>query len=345
MSSLADVAGSLRLDTLVGWRNLFRDYPLIPLIALLVILVVASEIARPGIVSTGWAGVMLRTAIPLAILAGCQTLTMLTGGIDLSVAAVASMSGFLVATLVGSEGLVMAMVWALLAAAAAGLVTGIGVGIFRVHPLIMTIAMALVVLGLANVWQLHMVQTGAGVPAELRTVGAATFATWLPTELLAIAPVIGVIPNSLFVFIPLATLILLTLHRSGYGRLLYAVGDNPVAARLSGVRSWQVLIVLYVISAVLAGIAGFLLSGATNTASVTLADSLLLPSVAAAVIGGTSIMGGRGGFGGTILGALILTVITSLLNSLGYPEAVRQVLFGSLIVLVAAAYARVTTES
>lgn len=331
MSGVARGFAGIRLDTVAGWRNLFRDYPVVPLIVLLGVLVVASEIVRPGIVSTNWAGVMLRTAIPLAILAGCQTLTMLTGGIDLSVAAVASMSGFLVATLVAGQGLPLAIVLALLAAAAAGLVNGIGVGVFRVHPLIMTLAMALIVLGLANVWQLQMVQTGAGVPAAFRTMGVGQF--------------FGFMPNSLFVFVPLAALILLGLHRSGYGRLLYAVGDNPVAARLSGVRSWQVLIILYVISAVLAGVAGFLLSGATNTASVTLADPLLLPSVAAAVIGGTSIMGGRGGYGGTILGALILTVIGSLLSSLGYPEAVRQVLFGSLIVLVAAAYVRVTAES
>jgi ribose transport system permease protein len=87
------------------------------------------------------------------------------------------------------------------------------------------------------------------------------------------------------------------------------------------------------------------ISGLSNVASVTLADSYVLPSVAAAVIGGTSIMGGRGGFGGTIIGALILTVITSLLSSLGYPEAVRQVLFGAIIVAVAAAYTRVTQES
>jgi ribose transport system permease protein len=78
---------------------------------------------------------------------------------------------------------------------------------------------------------------------------------------------------------------------------------------------------------------------------VTLADSYVLPSVAAAVIGGTSILGGRGGFGGTIVGALILTVIASLLQSLGYPEAVRQILFGAIIVAVAAAYTRVTQES
>ena len=98
------------------------------------------------------------------------------------------------------------------------------------------------------------------------------------------------------------------------------------------------------LSALLAALAGFLYAGLSNVASVTLVDSAVLPSVAAAVIGGTSIMGGRGGYGGTIVGALILTVLTSLLSILGLPEAVRQVLFGSIIVAVAAAYTRVTGE-
>jgi ribose transport system permease protein len=135
------------------------------------------------------------------------------------------------------------------------------------------------------------------------------------------------------------------LRRTGYGRLLYAIGDNPVAARLSGTRSWQVLIVLYVVSALLAALAGLLVSGLTNTASVSLVDNYVLPSVAAAVIGGTSILGGRGGFGGTIVGALILTVLTALLTVLGLPEPSRQVLFGAIIVVVAAAYTRVTGET
>ena len=126
--------------------------------------------------------------------------------------------------------------------------------------------------------------------------------------------------------------------------MLYAVGDNPVAARLSGVRSWQVLVVLYVISALLAAIAGLLQSGLSNTASVTLVVPYLLPSVAAAVIGGTSILGGRGGYSGTIVGALILTVLTGFL-SIVLPEPWRQIVFGSIVVLVAAAYTRVTAES
>jgi ribose transport system permease protein len=320
-----------RLLTRAGMARLFRERPIVPLLVILAVLVSLSEVARPGIVSLNWAGVMVRAAIPLAILGAAQTMTMLTGGIDLSVGAVASMSGFVVATLVNGPGLGVGILVSLAVAAAVGLITGVGVGVFKVHPLIMTLGMSLVVLGLANVWQLQMVQTGAGVPPEFRELGAGMLG--------------GFFPTSLIVFVPLALLVLFVLGRTGYGRLLYALGDNPVASRLAGVKSWQVLIVLYVIAALLAGIAGFLYSGLTNVASVTLVDSALLPSVAAAVIGGTSILGGRGGYGGTIVGALILAVISSLLSSLGYPEAVRQILFGSIIVFVAAAYARVTAES
>lgn len=317
--------------TMAAWQGLLRDRPIIPLLGLLALLVVLREVARPGILSADFLGVTLRAAVPLAILAGCQTLTMLTGGIDLSVGAVASMAGFLVATLVGGPGLGAAILVAFAAAALAGLITGIGVGVFRVHPLIMTLGIGLVVLGLANVWQLQMVQTGAGVADELRTLGSDRLA--------------GILPYSLLVFVPLAALILVALRRTGYGRLLYAIGDNPVAARLSGARAWQVLVVLYIVSALLAAVGGLLISGLTNVASVTLADSYVLPSVAASVIGGTSILGGRGGYGGTIVGALILTVLSSLLTALGYPEAVRQVLYGAIIVVVAAAYTRVTGET
>jgi ribose transport system permease protein len=340
MSGVASVPGapgtsapgtSSRPFTPAGLRALFRDRPLIPLIGLLVLLVAIMGLVKPGILNPGWVGVTLRAAIPLAILGACQTITFLTGGIDLSVGAVASMSGFVVATLVGGQGVGVALLVALLIAALAGFFSGVGVGVFRVHPLIMTLGMSLVVLGLANVWQLIMVQTGSGVPASLRWLGSGT--------------VFDVLPNSLLVFVPLAALVLLMLRRTGYGRLLYAIGDNPVASRLSGARSWQVLIVLYTLSAVIAAIAGFLYSGLTNVASVSLVDSSVLPSVAAAVIGGTSIMGGRGGYAGTIVGALILTVLESLLSVLGFPEAVRQVLFGAIIVAVAAAYTRVTSES
>jgi ribose transport system permease protein len=312
--------------------NMLRDYPLIPLSILLALLVVVVQIAQPGTVSLDWGAVIVRAAIPLAILAACQTLTMLTGGIDLSVGYVASMAGFVTATFVNQPGgWVLGIIVAIGAAVLVGLVNGIGVGVFRVHPLIMTLGMGLVVFGFANVWQLQMVQTGSGVPIELRTIGVGFTA--------------NVIPNSLALFVPLALVIIIGLKRTGYGRTLYALGDNPVASRLSGVRSWQVLLLLYVISGVLAGVAGLIYAGLGNTASVTLVQSQLLPAVAAAVIGGTSILGGRGGYSGTIIGALILVVLTALLTIVGLPEPWRQIVFGSIVVLVAAAYTRVTAQS
>ncbi len=234
--------------TAAAWRALLRDRPVVPLTGLLVVLVIALQVANPGMVTVSWAGVILRQSVPLAILAGCQTLAMLTGGIDLSVAAIASMSGFVTATFVHSSGgWVQGMAIALVAAALAGLVTGIGVGVFRVHPLIMTLGMSFVVLGLSNWWQLQMVQTGAGVPEPLHWLGVTML--W---DILPLQPARLRAGDRLHPF---------GLRRTGYGRLLFAIGDNPIAARLSGARSWQVLIVLYVISAVLAAIAGFVLSG------------------------------------------------------------------------------------
>ena len=196
------VAAAGRPSSLDAVRRLFRDRPVVPLTGLLVLLVLVMAIASPGIVTPSWAGVILRTAVPLAILAGCQTLTMLTGGIDLSVGAVASMAGFVTATLIHSPGgVVQGIAVALAVAALAGLINGIGVGVFKVHPLIVTLGMSFIVLGFANVWQLQSVQTGAGVPDILRTIGSGR--------------AFDVIPNSLVVFVPVALLILLVLtaHR------------------------------------------------------------------------------------------------------------------------------------
>jgi ribose transport system permease protein len=318
--------GSLR--TLRGWM---RDRPLVPLFILLGALVALLEIVQPGIVTPSFVSNTMRFAVPLAILAACQTMTMLTGGIDLSVAVVASMTSYVMATFVGDVGWLGASLIALIPAALVGLVNGIGVGWFRVHPLIMTISMSLIVSGAVNVYARMNIAGGTRVPPEI---------TWLGGQ-----DLLGFLPNSLIVFIPLAGVILYGLRRFGYGRLLYAVGDNETAARLAGVRVGNVLLVLYVISAVLAGIAGLIYAGVIGSATGRLVDPYLLPSVAAAVIGGTSIFGGRGGYAGSIIGAIILTVLVTLLTVLDAPEAVRQILFGAIILAVAAAYTRITEES
>ena len=312
------------------FRRLMRDRPLVPLIVLLIALVVLLEILRPGIVNERWIANTIKFAIPLAILAACQTMTMLTGGIDLSAGTIATMAAFIMATQTPENGPAIAILISLVPAVLIGLANGIGAGVFRVHPLIMTLGTSLIGIGVLQVYQRTVIATGSEIPA---------FLAWLGTD-----RTYGV-PNALLLFVPLAALVMFTLRRTGFGRLLYAVGDNERATRIAGVLYWQVILALYVVSGLLAGIAGLLYVGLIKAPSLSLAEPLLLPSVAAAVIGGTSMFGGRGGYAGTIVGALILTVLTTLLTILQMPEGSRRILFGLIILAITAAYIRITRDS
>jgi ribose transport system permease protein len=309
--------------------RLILDNPLVPLILLLVALVAVLAILNPTILSLFWVSNTIKIAIPLAMLAACQTLTMLTGGIDLSVGTVATIAAYLTATLAPLIGVPPAIAIAITAAIAVGLVNGFGIAICRVHPLIMTLGTALIATGCLLVYQRYVIATGVLIPE---------FLVWLGT-----GRSLG-LPNSLLLFIPFAVLIIWAQRRTGFGRLLYAIGANEQAARISGVRVWRVHFALYTLSAVIAGTMGLLYLGQLKTASLSLALPLDLPSVAAAVIGGTSIFGGRGGYGGTIIGALILTVLTTMLTLMQIPEGMRRILFGLIILAVTALFIRLTSR-
>ncbi|WP_226782494.1 ABC transporter permease [Oceaniglobus trochenteri] len=305
------------------------DYPLIPLIVLLFALIGVLEFMRPGIFNERWIGNTVKFAIPLAMLAACQTLTMLTGGIDLSAAVAATISAFVMATQVQLVGVPMAIVIGLLPAIAIGLVNGFGVAFCRVHPLIMTLGTGLIGTGCLQVYQRFVIATGSVIPDSLSWLG--TGRTW------------G-FPNALVLFVPFAILLIWGQRRTGFGRLLYALGSNETAARISGVRGWQVYLALYALSGLIAGVSGLLYVGLIKAPSLSLVNPLLLPSVAAAVIGGTSIFGGRGGYSGTIVGALILTVLGTLLTLLQMPEGARRILFGLIILAVTTIYIRLTDQ-
>lgn len=304
--------------------------PTVPLTILLLVLVGLLEALRPGIVNDRWVSNTIRFATPLAMLAACQTLTMLTGGIDLSVGVVATITGYVLATQAPLVGVPMATLIALIPALTIGLVNGFGVAICRVHPLIMTLGTGLIATGCLQVYQRAVIATGVQIPDLWVWFGSGRT---------------GSFPNALFLFVPFAALIVLGQRRTGFGRLLYAIGSNERAARLSGVHPWQVYFLLYALSGLIAGLAGFLDLGLIKTASLSLAMPLVLPSVAAAVIGGTSIFGGRGGYGGTMIGALILTILGTLLTLLQMPEGARRMVFGLIILAVTALYARLTDQT
>jgi ribose transport system permease protein len=303
------------------------DYPVLALIVLLLLLMGVLHLIQPGIINERWLGNTVKFAIPLAMLAACQTLTMLTGGIDLSAGTAATISAFVVATQGPQVGTEAALLLAMLPAVAIGLLNGFGVGICRVHPLIMTLATGLIGIGCLQVYQRFVIATGSVVPPSLEWLG--TGRTW------------G-LPNALVLFLPLAAIILWAQSRTGFGRLLYATGANEGAARLSGARTWQLYLALYALSGLIAGITGLVYVGLIKAPSLSLVEPLLLPSVAAAVIGGTSIFGGRGSYSGTIVGALILTVLNTLLTLLQMPEGARRIIYGGIILAVVTLYLRLT---
>jgi ribose transport system permease protein len=306
--------------------RLVQQHSILVLIALLVALAALIEVIRPGAVNASWVSNILEFAAPLGILAAGQTLVVITGGIDLSVANVATAAAYIMASQT-PYGVTRGIIAGLAVGVVVGLVNGVGVAIFKVQPLIMTLAMGLVVTGSLNVYSQAFIRSVPSVPAVIHTLGSGT--------------VLQYVPVSLFLWALLAALLIVGLRGTGFGRLLYALGDNLHATRLAGVRGWQVLLANYAACGLLSAVAGLVLAGTVNAADLSLATVLLLPSVAAVVIGGTSIFGGSGSYSGTIVGALILTVLNSVLTLLDVPDAVKQILYGAIIVVLAAAYTRV----
>ena len=328
MSTVEDVsATAAAVSARERLMTLLREKPLLVLTVVLLLLVVATTIVQPSYLSVRGVRNTLIIAVPLALIAGGQTLCMLTGGIDLSVAITATGAAYVAGNL-SPLGAPTAILAGLAVGVIVGLINGIGIGIFKVHPIIMTLGMSSILMGLFTSWAQTLLQGSTTVAPFIRLMGAGTF--------------LGFVPASVMVLIAIAVLLLALLSRTGLGRMLYAVGDNEQATRLAGVRTWQVLLAVYVLTGLLTAVAGILLAGRSGSVDLQLASGLLLPSVAAAVIGGTSIFGGWGGYGGTILGALILGVLTTLLTFLNAGQATQQVIYGAIVLGLAILYGRLT---
>jgi ribose transport system permease protein len=305
---------------------------ILALVGVLVALILANGLVDVAFFSLGQLRNTLLLAAPLALFAGAQTLCMLTGGIDLSV----TMTATAVAYVVGSraaagDSTVTALLLGLVVALVVGLINGLAIGVFGVNPLIMTLGMAAILTGVLTVGSQSFLGGATRMPQIVLTLGRGTF--------------LGPLPWNLLVWAVLAVLLVLLLRRTGLGRLIYAIGDNRRAARLAGVRVWQVETAVYVIAAVLGAVAGILIGGRSGAVDLQLAGSYLLPSIAAAVIGGTSILGGVGGYGGTVLGALILTVLDTMLTRLAVGESLRQLVQGGILLALAWVYVSSTRRA
>ncbi len=161
---------------------------------------------------------------------------------------------------------VAAVLYGLAVGLAVGLVNGVGIALLSVQPLVMTLGTGLMTEGMLVVYSQKMMANAPRVPQFIEDLGDGKF--------------LGGVPNDLLLWAPIAILIVFVLRRTGYGRLLYAIGDNREACNLAGIRIWQVLLVNYVICSLFAAVAGLVIAGGADSADLSLADVYLLPSVA-----------------------------------------------------------------
>jgi ribose transport system permease protein len=300
-----------------------------PLIALLlaIALFFFGGILRPGFVNERQAVNILRLASLLGIVAAGQTLVVISGseGIDLSVGAVVTLGAILTFRFSNGQDslLLVGLLMALLAGATIGLVNGMGIVFLRIPPLIMTLSMAGVVSGTILVVSKGGLQ--GGTPPVL--------ANFVSRQYLGM-------PGSFLLWVLLAGALWLVLERSTYGKHLFAVGVNRTTARLSGVNVPLVVIMTYMLSGLLSAFGGFILLGFTQRVFLNLGNPYLFPSIAAVVVGGTVLAGGKGSYWGTMAGALVLILIDSLLRALQIDEAYQLMVLGGLLVLLLSVYGR-----
>ena len=256
-----------------------------------------------------------------AIIAAGMTFVILTGGIDLSVGSLVAFAG-IVSTTVLKSGLppVAGFAAAILAGVAVGSLSGAFAGFcisrFNIAPFIVTLATMTIWRGAAFVWT-------DGRPVWELPAGFA----FLGTGRLLAVPV----PTIIMVLTFIASHIILT--RTRFGRYVYAVGGNIEAARLAGIRTWRVLLNVYVLSGTLAALSGILLASRMNSGQPNAGVSYELDVIAAVVVGGTSLSGGAGSIAGTFIGAMLIAVLRNGLNLLNVNSYIQQVIVGVVILL------------
>jgi ribose transport system permease protein len=310
----------------MAWRERFSP----PLVALLlaIVLFLMGGLINPAFLNINQAINIVRLAAFLGIIAAGQTLVIISGkeGIDLSAAAVVTLSAILVYRVTNGDNAMIpvGLLVALAAGSIIGAINGIGIAVIKIPPLVMTLGMAGVVQG--TILQVTQGELIGNIPP-------------LMVQLIS-APLIGGIAGVVFIWIVLGFAMWFLLERTRYGKQLFAIGVNRTTAQLSGVRVQLLVVLTYTLAGMLAAFAGFILLAFSQTVFLELGQRYLFPSIAAVVVGGTVLAGGKGSYWGTMSGALVLQLTDSLLRAMRLDEAYQLIVFGIVLLALLLVYGR-----
>ena len=316
---LPEAPARATVAALPGWASRNRRtlaYVLPAYAGLALVLVATQALFGNTLTNPGFFNALVVLSSFLAILALGQGTVILTGGLDLSLPWIITLVGIVVAGLV--RGADAAALWAvplgLALGAGVGALNGLGIVLLGLPPIVMTLAMNGILQGAALVYS-------NGTPDGFASPGM----RWMMTgHIGGLTPVVVLVAG----FALCATLLL---GATVFGRRVYAVGNSPLAARFSGVGVGATLIGAYALSGFCAALVGILLASFSGQASLGMGDEYLLPSIAAVVVGGSLITGGRGHYLGMLGGVLLLTALSTLLSGTMLPHAVRDIVFGLVV--------------
>jgi ribose transport system permease protein len=306
--------------------DLQRRFPLLQVVALVVLYLVGAATV-PGWTTRSTLMSMLVMAAVLGLAGAGQTIVVLGGGIDFSVGAFITAGGVFITELpsVDHWPVWAAIAFSLAVAVAGGVLNGVTSQRFRIEPLVVTLGVGALLSGVLTGWVSGAVN---GTPPS-----------WTDSAVSVTTSTFGIpIPPIVSIWVVLAVIAGIVLARTRAGRSLYLNGTNPVAARRALVRTGWTWTAGFIVSAVLATFAGMLLAG-DGGGNLSAGDPYLFQALTAVIVGGT-MFGGRGDYWRTVLGALILTVVTYLLEAHNYSTGVQEMVYGLLIMIVVAFYGR-----
>ena len=293
----------------------------------IILLLIVGSIYSSNFLSPEYLIQQLKVASFLGVTAAGMMLVILLGHIDLSVPWVMTMGAMMACAAAGfgASGHMLAIPVGVLCGALFGLINGFGVAYMRIPSMIVTLASNVVAQGLMVLY------TGGFSPQD----SAPPAVRWLATGF-----IIPGLPNAVIVWAVVSAIMVFLYRRTSYGRAIYGIGNSERAAYLSGLNTRRIVLIAFVISGALSAFSGVLVAGYASKAAQAMGDAYLLPSIAAVVLGGTSILGGKGSYLGTIAGVILITLLQSILAVMQMPEAGRQIIYGVVIIGMLLLYGR-----